>query len=50
MFGNGKTSMRGGYGFFYEQINANSVHQAEAPWAGTDSIFSTGSWTGRTSR
>ncbi|MEK7403653.1 MAG: carboxypeptidase regulatory-like domain-containing protein [Acidobacteriota bacterium] len=40
VFGNGRTSVRGGYGVFFEQIKANSVHQAEAPWAGTDSIFS----------
>jgi hypothetical protein len=39
VFGNGRTSVRGGYGLFFEQIKANSVHQAEAPWAGTDSIF-----------
>ncbi len=38
VFGNGKTSVRGGYGLFFQQIAAQSVHQAEAPWAGTDSI------------
>jgi len=39
VFGDGKTSVRGGYGLFFEHIKANSVHQAEAPWAGTSTIF-----------
>lgn len=39
VFGNGKTSVRGGAGLFYEQISANSVHQAEAPWSGTDATY-----------
>ncbi len=34
--GNGRTSVRGGYGLFYDQVSANVGHQAEAPFAGTD--------------
>jgi hypothetical protein len=40
VFGNGRTSIRGGYGIFFESINADSLAQANAPYAGTSSIFS----------
>jgi len=39
VFGNGRTSVRGGYGVFFESINADSLAQANAPYAGTSSIF-----------
>lgn len=35
LFGDGRTSIRGGYGLFYNHISANSVHAPEAPWEGT---------------
>ena len=36
VFGNGKTSIRGGYGLFFAQLSLNTAHQAKAPWAGSD--------------
>jgi hypothetical protein len=35
VFGNGRTSVRGGYGIFYAQLSANTGHQPQAPYAGT---------------
>ena len=35
VFGNGKTSVRGGYGIFFGQLSLNVAHQPQAPFAGT---------------
>jgi hypothetical protein len=37
VFGDGKTSVRGGYGVFYNSINANEVAEENPPYAGTGS-------------
>ena len=36
--GNAKTVVRGGYGIFYQQINGETTHAAEAPWRGTTQL------------
>jgi hypothetical protein len=38
--GDGKTSLRTGYGVFYESINADSLAQENAPFAGFANVFS----------
>ena len=40
VFGDGKTSVRGGYGIFFESINADSLAQENPPFAGSSNIFS----------
>lgn len=37
--GNGKTSVRGGYGVFFDQVNADSLAQQNAPFTGVISQF-----------
>ena len=43
MFGNGKTSVRGGYGVFYESVNADSLAQENPPFAGSAPLSAAGS-------
>jgi hypothetical protein len=38
VFGDGKTSVRGGYGIYFESVNADSLSQTNAPYAGTVSL------------
>jgi hypothetical protein len=39
IFGDGRTSLRGSYGIFYDYVKADSVSQEGAPWAGNFQIF-----------
>lgn len=39
VLGDGRTSVRGSYGLFYDSIKADSVSQEGAPWAGNFQIF-----------
>jgi hypothetical protein len=36
--GDAKTVVRAGYGIFYQQINGETTHAAEAPWRGTTQL------------
>jgi hypothetical protein len=36
VFGDGKLSVRGGYGIFFDRVSATTVHTSEAPYRGTD--------------
>ena len=36
--GDARTVVRGGYGLFYQQINGETTHAAEAPWRGTTQL------------
>ncbi|MFN7997735.1 MAG: carboxypeptidase regulatory-like domain-containing protein [Bryobacteraceae bacterium] len=40
VLGDGKTSVRGGYGVFYESVNADSLAQENPPFAGFGNAFS----------
>src|SRR5262249_10438152 len=39
LFGDGRTSLRGSYGIFFDSIKADSVSEESAPWAGTFQLF-----------
>jgi Carboxypeptidase regulatory-like domain len=39
VFGNGRTSVRGGYGMFFESVNADSLAQQNPPYGGQSNIF-----------
>ncbi len=39
VFGNGKTSVRGGYGVFYDSIKADALSQQNAPFGGTTEAY-----------
>ena len=43
VFGDGKTSVRGGYGVFFNQINADSEAQQNAPYSGVVNVYN-GNW------
>jgi hypothetical protein len=38
VFGNGKTSVRGGWGVFFNQLSENVAHQPQAPFAGQSNL------------
>src|SRR5262245_40101890 len=38
MRGDGKTVVRAGYGIYFQQINGETTHAAEAPWRGTTQL------------
>jgi Carboxypeptidase regulatory-like domain/TonB dependent receptor-like, beta-barrel/TonB-dependent Receptor Plug Domain len=40
IFGDGRTSLRGGYGIFYNSVNANEVAEQNPPYSGTLNVFS----------
>jgi hypothetical protein len=44
VFGNGKTSVRGGYGVFFNQLNADTLAQQNAPFSGVTTLYN-GNWT-----
>jgi len=39
VFGDGRTSLRGGYGIFYDSVKADAVSEQTAPWTGTFQVF-----------
>ena len=41
VFGDGKTSVRGGYGVFFNQLNADTLAQQNAPYSGVFNAFTT---------
>lgn len=43
IFGDGKTSVRGGYGVFFNQLNADTEAQQNAPFSGVQSGYN-GNW------
>jgi hypothetical protein len=39
VFGNGRTSVRGAYGVFFDSIDADSVSQQTGPWTGVQNLY-----------